>query len=248
MELHQYSVNQGETRLLVKSDVEGVDGPVSDAVSEARIQLLSHIDLVPEFRWSMEPIEPPGMDLPDFIRSMYAAGQVSGVGPFASVAGALAGVAAQTAVEAGSSNVIVENGGDLCLYGEGPFTVGIFAGTSPFSQALGFRVIPGHSFTGLCTSSGTVGDSVSFGEADAVVAYVPDSPAVADALATSICNEVIGNSGVELGIEKARGIGVGGVAIIFGEKFGAWGKLPDLVDVARGENDFTLDARVHSRA
>jgi ApbE superfamily uncharacterized protein (UPF0280 family) len=248
MELHQYSVNQGETRLLVKSDVEGVDGPVNDAISEARIRLLSHIDIVPEFRWSMEPMELPGMELPDFIISMYEAGKISKVGPFASVAGALAGVAARAAIEAGASNVIVENGGDLCLYGEGPFTVGIFAGTSPFSQVLGFSVVPGHSFTGLCTSSGSVGDSVSFGEADAVVAYVPDSPAVADALATSICNEVSGNSGVELGIEKARGIGVGGVAIIFGEKFGAWGELPDLVDMGRGGEDLTLDARVHSRA
>ena len=130
MELHQYSVNQGETRLLVKSDKEGVDGPVIDAISEARIQLLSHIDLAPEFRWSMEPIGLPETELPDLIRSMYSAGELCRVGPFASVAGALACVAARAAVGSGASNVIVENGGDLCLYGDGPFTVGIFAGTS----------------------------------------------------------------------------------------------------------------------
>jgi ApbE superfamily uncharacterized protein (UPF0280 family) len=246
MELHKYSVNQGETRLLIKSDVEGVDGPVSDAISEARIQLLSHIDLIPEFKWSMEPLNPPGLDLPDFIDSMYTAATLTGVGPFASVAGALAGVAAWAAIGAGASNVIVENGGDLCLYGEGPFTTGVFAGTSPFSQSIGFRVVPGASYAGLCTSSGSVGDSVSFGEADAVVAFVPDSPAVADALATSICNEVRGDSGVDLGLARAREIGIGGVAIIFGKKFGAWGNLPDLIDIAK--DDLTLDARIHSRA
>ena len=248
MKLYRYSVKQGETGLLVKSDKEGVGGPVQEVVKNARVQLLSHIDANPDFRWSMEPLETPEDSLPWFIRSMYEAGTMVGVGPFASVAGALAHVAALGAVGAGASNVIVENGGDLCLYGEGPFTVGIHAGSSPFSQSIGFSVMPGPSYAGLCTSSGSLGDSVSFGEADAVVAYTPDSPSIADALATSICNEVRGPEGIQRGIDRARELGIGGVAIIRGETMAAWGKLPELVDLATSGDDLILDASIHSRA
>jgi ApbE superfamily uncharacterized protein (UPF0280 family) len=157
-------------------------------------------------------------------------------------------VAAEGAVKAGASNVIVENGGDLCLYGGGPFQVGIHAGSSPFSQAIGFKVTPGSSYAGLCTSSGSLGDSVSFGEADAVVAYTSDSPSTADALATSIGNVVRGPEGVQRGIGMARELGIGGVAIIQGEKLGAWGALPEIIDIAKGADDLILDARIHSRA
>lgn len=247
MKLHRYSVSKGETRLLVKSDAGGVENRISGAISEAREHILSHVDRFPDFRWSLEPVERPDAPLPWFIGSMYEAGRLAGVGPFASIAGVLAHVAALAAVEAGASSVIVENGGDLCLHGSGPFTVGIYAGDSPFSS-LGFRVVPGGSFAGLCTSSGSVGSSVSLGEADAVTAFTPDSPAVADALATSVCNAVRGPNGIQRGIEKAKRLGIGGVAIISGERMGAWGVLPDMVEVDRDGEDLVLDSEVHSRA
>jgi ApbE superfamily uncharacterized protein (UPF0280 family) len=247
MKLHRYSVNMGETGLLVKSDKGGVEDRVTGAVSEAREDILSHFERFPDFRWSLEPVERPDVPMPWFIGSMYDAGRLAEVGPFASIAGVLAHVAALAAVEAGASSVIVENGGDLCIHGVGPFTVGIFAGDSPFSS-MGFRVTPGGSFAGLCTSSGTVGNSISLGDADAVVAFTPDSPAVADALATSVCNEVRGTDGIQRGIEKAKRLGIGGVAIISGERMGAWGVLPDMVEVDRDGKDLVLDSEVHSRA
>lgn len=248
MQLAQFRLHMGETRLLVKSDLDGGMDHVRRAISSARADLVSHIRRYPEFRWSIEPLLPPEERLPGFISEMYDAGTLAEVGPFASVAGALAKIAAESLVEGGASSVVVENGGDLCLYGEGPFIVGLFAGDSVFSGRLAFRVAPGKAYAGLCTSSGKVGESMSLGEADAVTAYAADSPALADAVATSVCSVVRGADGVDSGLARARGIGKAGVLILDGERMGAWGVLPEIVELAGSRPDMVVDPRVHSRA
>ncbi len=240
-------MQRGETRLLVKCDVD-VSVAVREGVCTAREELLSHIDRFPEFRSSLEPLERPGGDLPVFVAEMYDACQVAGVGPFASVAGALARVAAEAAVSAGARQVLVENGGDLCAFGEGPFLVGIYAGDSRLSGKLGIKLRPGGEYAGLCTSSGSVGESLSFGEANAVVAYHGTSPALSDAIATSVCNEVRGSDGIERGLERAKEIGRAGVLIIHGDRMGLWGIFPEMVEVGVDGADLLLDPGLHSRA
>jgi len=237
----------GQTSLLIKTDLDSAIEPIRGAVVRARAQLLAHIERCPEFRWSLEPLEKPCGDLPWFISDMYDAASLAGVGPFAAVAGAMAEVAARSAVEAGARNVIVENGGDICLHGDGPFIVGIYAGSSPLSGKLGLRVSPGGSYAGLCTSSATVGESLSFGEADAVVVYSRKSAIIADAAATSVCNEVRGEDGLKIGIAKAQSIGAIGVLIVRGEEMAAWGDLPEVLALA-GDADLIANPQSHSRA
>ncbi len=248
MRLRSYRLRQGETRLLIKADAEDLLDPMRRAVIGARAELLTHIEKCPEFRWSLEPIDKPAGVLPWFISEMYDAACLAKVGPFAAVAGAMAEVAARCAVEAGAHDVIVENGGDISLHGRGPFIIGIYAGDSPLSGKLGLRVNPAGSYTGLCTSSATVGESISFGEADAVAVYSPSSAIIADAAATSICNEVRGKDGLERGIEKAKRIGGIGVLIVRGKEMAAWGNLPEVVSLAAGKADLIANPQVHSRA
>jgi hypothetical protein len=53
--------------------------------------------------------------------------------------------------------------------------VGVFAGDwSPFSHQVGLRITPSMLPLGVCTSSGTIGPSFSYGVADAVVVLAPD--------------------------------------------------------------------------
>jgi ApbE superfamily uncharacterized protein (UPF0280 family) len=248
MRLSRFTIRQGQTNLLVKADADDLVRPVGKAVSSARAELISYIDQLPQFKWSLEPMEIPAGTLPPFIREMYRSGTVAGVGPFASVAGAMADLAARAAVAAGATNVLVENGGDLALYGQGPFVVGLHAGASPLSQRIGLRISPGSSYAGLCTSSASVGESISFGEADAVAAYSPVSAVVADAAATAICNEVKGHDGIAKGIDKAKLVGEVGVLIVRGERLAAWGSLPELVRLESAETDLVLNPDVHSRA
>lgn len=78
---------------------------------------------------------------------------------------------------------------------------------------------------GICTSSGTVGHSLSFGKADAVC-VISKSSTMADAAATAIGNMVCDKHDIKSALDHGTQIeGVLGIAIIIGEHFGAIGDL-----------------------
>ncbi len=123
--------------------------------------------------------------------------------------------------------MIVENGGDIFFKTNSDIIFSIFAGKSPLCMKVGARITRHNSGSGmaLCTSSGTVGHSVSFGKADAAT-VIARSCAVADAAATAIGNIVNDSSDIENAIEMGKRIkGVMGIVIIKGKRLGAWGEL-----------------------
>jgi hypothetical protein len=78
---------------------------------------------------------------------------------------------------------------------------------------------------GICTSAGTVGHSLSFGQADAVVVISKDT-ALADGVATYIGNITILPADIENSLKTAMAIeGIEGVVIIVGETLGALGEI-----------------------
>ena len=125
-----------------------------------------------------------------------------------------------------SSEVIVENGGDIFLKTAKSRLVGVYAGEdSPMTGKIALKIEPFDTPLGVCTSSGTVGHSLSFGKSDAVVVLSP-STALADASATAIGNIVQTEADIEKALEYARGVaGLIGVAVIINDKMGAWGKI-----------------------
>ncbi len=62
-----------------------------------------------------------------------------------------------------SPEVIVENGGDIFLKSSSQRVISIFAGTSPLSQKVGIKIPAEDTPIGVCTSSGKIGHSLSFG-------------------------------------------------------------------------------------
>jgi ApbE superfamily uncharacterized protein (UPF0280 family) len=104
-------------------------------------------------------------------------------------------------------------------------TVGVYAGDSPFSGGLALEIEPEETPMGICTSSGTVGHSISLGRADAVIVLSP-STALADAAATATANTVEQAGDIPNGIAFARGIvGLRGVVIIKDDRIGVWGQV-----------------------
>lgn len=177
----------------------------------------------PDFFRSLAPL-PPDPLAPPLIGEMLRAAQCAAVGPMAAVAGALAECVGRDLLEQ-SPQVIVENGGDLFLRTAREVRVAIYAGCSPLSLRLGLKVPPAAEGCGLCTSSGTVGPSLSFGRADAVSILAP-SAALADAAATAVGNEVRKAGEIPQGLARAQAIpGLRGALIIVGEKMGAWGEM-----------------------
>jgi hypothetical protein len=158
------------------------------------------------------------------VKEMIRVSTLANVGPMASVAGAMAELVSKDLLEI-SKEVIVENGGDIYLATSRERTIGIYAGSSPLSFKLGIAISPEDSPLGICTSSGTVGPSLSFGKADAVC-VLSKSAALADAAATAVGNVVRGGKDVERGLERGSEIeGVLGTLIIIGEQMGVWGKI-----------------------
>lgn len=223
-----------ETHLNIKCDEErAIDAAIHASLS-ARSEIERYIRAHPEFRWSLEPLTLDGKH-PRVIELMLRSSGLAEVGPFAAVAGAISQVAAEAALDVGARNVLVENGGDIAIIGNRDFRVGVFAGDASGSGKIGFLVRAGELPIGICTSSGTIGHSISFGEADAVAA-VADDAALADAAATSIANFVRGDdikSSVEQGLNQARSIrGIRGCLIVRGKQIGTWGTIPELIRIS----------------
>ncbi len=222
-----------ETNLHIKCDDERAIDVAIDAGLRARSEVERYVLAHPEFRWSLEPVRLEG-EHPKVIELMLRAGELAEVGPFAAVAGAISQVAAEAARNAGTKNILVENGGDIAIIGTRDFRVGIFAGDARSSGKIGFLVRAGELPIGICTSSGTVGHSLSFGEADAVVAIAREA-SVADAAATSIANEVSGDDiklSIDKGLSRAGHIPeIRGCLIARGDRIGTWGEIPELIQV-----------------
>ena len=161
---------------------------------------------------------------PEIVREMAYAGQLAGVGPMAAVAGALAEYVGRDLLKH-TGEVIVENGGDLFIRSREPITIGIFANQSPLSLHIGLRLAAGEKPMAVCTSSGTVGHSLSMGKADAVCIVSP-SCMLADAAATSVGNHVQTRRDIQQALEIGKKIkGVEGVIVIIKDKIGMWGDL-----------------------
>jgi len=220
--LQAFQVTVQETDLMVQADCDLSDFCREEALTQ-RGYIEQYIKRYPQFLKTLTPW-PCDEPAPEIIRWMISAGQAAGVGPMAAVAGAVAEAVGQ-ALRRYSKEVVVENGGDIFLSMDGPVTIGLFAGQSPLSMQNGLQLDPGGNPLAVCTSSGTIGHSLSRGRADAVC-IVTRQCALADAVATAAANRVASARDIPGAIRFARSIdGVMGVAAICGDRLGLWGDL-----------------------
>jgi len=220
--LVSFRVTVKETDVLVHA-AEPLEDVTKELILKHRGYIEAYIHQNPGFAETLNPWRISG-PAPRIIRNMTAAGEKAGVGPMAAVAGA---IAEQVGLEllSHTTEVIVENGGDAFIKANGAVTIGIFAGSSPLSLRIGLRIDSGARPIAVCTSSGTVGHSLSLGKADAVC-VVSGSCSLADATATSIGNRVQSASDIQEALDAGKGIeGVKGVVIIIGDAIGMWGEL-----------------------
>ena len=221
-DLVSFKATVRETDLYVRA-TSNLQKKALKAINKYRRQLEKYIEQNPAFRKSLEPLSPTA-DSPKIVRMMIEAGQKAGVGPMAAVAGAIAECVGRELLEI-SPDIIVENGGDIFINVTRQRVVGIYAGDSPLSGKVGLEIDAGDTPLGICTSSGTIGHSLSFGKADAVVA-VSASAALADAAATAIGNKVKAADDIAAAIEFGDTIkDLQGLVIIKGDAIGVWGDV-----------------------
>jgi ApbE superfamily uncharacterized protein (UPF0280 family) len=192
-----------------------------------RNDIIKYIKKHPGFGASLKPL-PPDVKAPAIVKAMLKAGLLAGVGPMAAVAGAISEFTGKDLLQF-TGQVILENGGDIFIKTDRERKIGVYAGKSSLSKKIAIKIPPGPS-RGICTSSGTIGHSLSFGKADAVVLVAGDA-ILADAAATATCNKVKTGADIEDALNFAKNIeGVIGVMVIYKDKVGTIGNI----EITRG--------------
>jgi ApbE superfamily uncharacterized protein (UPF0280 family) len=217
-----FQVRVKQTDLWV-SAVRDLTQETRDLVFECRHQLETYIETHPEFAAALTPWEDDPY-APSLVKEMIAATRSLGIGPMACVAGAIAQWVGTRLLEY-SEQIIVENGGDIFLKRSQPAKVVISGGASPLSDKLGLLIPLRQMPLGVCSSSGTVGHSLSLGISDVITVLAP-SAALADATATALGNRIKKKKDLQKVAEWAgqiRGI-LGGVAIV-GDVMASWGDI-----------------------
>lgn len=205
-------------------------GAVTAEIVRQRGILEEYIGRYPDFRQSLEPLDLLA-GAPDVAQSMVRAARLVGVGPMAAVAGAMAQCAGRVALDAGASEVIVDNGGDIYIYAVEPVIIGLKTGTADLADRLAFSLQPDDTPISICSSSGKMGHSMSLGECDLATVVAKDA-ALADAAATQAANLVRDVDDIDPALDSIAGIeGVDGVMIVKGARVGLAGKLPPLVRI-----------------
>ncbi|MDD2432924.1 MAG: UPF0280 family protein [Clostridia bacterium] len=227
-DLHHFQVVVEETDLDIGIKKEqytsDLHKKVELFVAEQRQILKQYIKKNPAFLTTLEPWNLRKGKVPYAVRAMCEASRLAGVGPMATVAGFFAEQVGLFLTRF-SEDVLVENGGDIWLQSSRKRKVSIYAGPSPFSQRIGIEIDPPRTPLGICTSSGTVGHSLSLGRADAVV-VLATSAVLADAVATASCNLVQESKDLAKAVEWGLAIpGIQGVVAILDEQMAVQGDV-----------------------
>lgn len=165
-------------------------------------------------------------EAPEIFRKMSEVSQKTHIGPMSAVAGAVAEYMVHALKkEFGVKEVIVENGGDIYADIIEDMDVSVFAGSSPLSEKVGLHINASQAPLGICTSSGTVGPSLSFGKADAVMIICRDV-LLADSYATAFANFVRKAEDINPVLEKIGKISeIMAALLIKDDKMGVIGKF-----------------------
>lgn len=221
-ELNTFHVNIKETDLWISANSD-LKKETEDIVFDLRYKLENYILSHPEFLSTLEPY-PDDVYAPEIVKEMISYSAKAGVGPMASVAGAMAQHVAGRLREY-SDQIIIENGGDIFMNVSRDVTVSVFAGKSPLSEKIGIIIPEKMMPLGVCSSSGRIGHSLSLGNSD-VVCILARSAVLADAAATALGNGIITKKDLQNIQERAAAIDgiLGGVAIM-DDEMAVWGDV-----------------------
>ena len=179
------------------------------------------------FEVSLKPYNYSEKD-PEIIKKMCESSEKLNVGPMATVAGVIAEYAIKAMISKGAKHAIVDNGGDIAIFSNRTVRVGIYTGNQNTNR-YAFQVLPKNKILGICTSSGKIGHSLSFGNTDAVTVFSHDV-AIADAAATALGNLVYARQDIKNAFKIFDGIEeITGAIIVIGDKIGLWGNVPQIV-------------------
>lgn len=197
---------------------------VKEKIRGYRFDIEKYITKDKRFLTALKPIAIE-LNAPAIVKAMSEAAKLANVGPMAAVAGAIAQFLGKDLLRQGYKEVIIENGGDIFLATRKNRIIAIFTGRSKRWRGLSIKIEPKVTPVGICTSSGTVGHSLSFGCADSVT-ILSKNASLADAVATATGNRISSKQDLSSALDFARSIkGILGVVIILKNNLISWGEI-----------------------
>ena len=230
MEFQHIDLNQTHIRLT--TDLK--NNNLEKYILNLRKELEHYIAKNKDFQLSLEPVNHDEENLSEIIKRMYTASSYCDVGPMACVAGCISEMSLDYLISKKSEYSIIENGGDIAIVNNKKAVCGIYSNNSILGNKIGFELKARKTPLGICTSSGKIGHSISFGYADSVT-VLSKKASVADGLATKIANEAVGQNSedkVSNALEASENYRdlFEGVLIISQDNVGSIGKLPKIVE------------------
>lgn len=212
-----------ESDLLISADRVIDKSLAEDILKKYYTEIEKYIKTHQNFLTSLSPIE-QDESAPPIVKDMIDCSNVTGIGPFASVAGAIALYIGKELLSY-CDDLIIENGGDIFLKIKEDKRMGVYLGERFETDTATLKIKRRDYPFGIASSSGYLGHSLNFGRADLVTVIAKDA-ILADGFATSLSNQV----------KKEKDIGdifarvkenpfLEGLLIAFDGKLFLWGAL-----------------------
>lgn len=222
-ERYNFRVIFKHSDLLIKSN-KNIKNKIELPLKEIYRKLEYCIENYPPFLKSLSPIKPKSY-FPKIIKKMCEKSSIFGVGPMATVAGAVCEYCANYLLNY-CSRLIIENGGDVFIKINRDIDVAVYLKNRYFKDKIRLKIKAKNIPCGLCSSSGSFGHSLSFGKSDLVV-VMANSAITADGAATAIANKINSVADIQKSINYFKDLdeSIKGIVIVKEKKIGLWGNI-----------------------
>lgn len=228
MKLYQEELLYKNSRIKILTNKKALVKDAFDELIKQRTLIEDYIKKDPYFLPALKPFKVKG-DAPEIVKLMADGAVIANVGPMAAVAGTIAEFIAKKMLGNGATVAVVENGGDIFAITSQEIIIGLFSGKNKVAEKLAFKLNNDNTPLSICSSSGTMGHSLSFGKCDLATVFSKKGN-VADAVATAVGNKVKSIKDIEPTLNWAVSLkDVEGVIIIKNHKVGMIGNIPKLL-------------------
>jgi len=216
-------ISHRESDLLISTDKEVSSEIAQEILLGYYSQIEEYIKRNPDFKNSLSPVAFDD-SVPPIVKRMVESSQITKIGPFASVAGAIALYVGEAILEF-CEEVVVENGGDIFLKINAPKLLGVYLGDGFSPKHLTLKLKNKDHAFGIASSSSVIGPSLNFGKANLLTVVCQDA-ILADGFATALSNKIKNSQDAEALIQEVKKLNlVEGILIAIDSKIYLWGDL-----------------------
>lgn len=212
-----------ESDLLICTDKRIDRGLAENVLIKYYRQIEEYVKANPSFLNSLFPLE-INMGAPEIVKRMGEVSHLTGIGPFSSVAGAVAFYVGKDLLPF-CEEIVIENGGDIFLRINEDKRLGVYLGDRFKIKNVTLKIKKRNCPFGIASSSSVIGHSLNFGRAD-LVTVIAKNVIIADGFATSLSNRIKKIKDINEIFKEAKDISeIEGLFVAFEDKLFLWGDL-----------------------